>query len=146
MLNLERAIATLPPAKIETSHHFSPGIYARELFIPKGCVLTGKIHRHAHLNILAQGRIMVRGEGGTQIVTAPAVIPSLPGVKRAGYALEDSTWITIHATDETDLEKLEELFIVTDVAEWESLAESQQLVPRADDWSDCPIVEEGIEE
>lgn len=90
-----------------TAHHFAPGVYARELFIPKGHILTGKLHKTTHLNIVAQGRIAVASKDGQSILQAPHVFVSGPGTKRAGYALEDTTWITIHVTEETDLAKIE---------------------------------------
>ena len=43
-------------------HYFSPKdekygccTYAREMFIPKGTLIIGKIHRHQHLNIISKG-------------------------------------------------------------------------------------------
>jgi hypothetical protein len=111
LLAMESAMREMPQVELEVVHHFSPGIYARELRIPKGTILTGKIHRHEHLNIISQGDITVLTESGMQRITAPHTLLSLPGIKRAGYAHEDTVWTTIHATDETDLAKLEELFI-----------------------------------
>lgn len=95
-------------------HFFSNGVYARELTIPKGFVLVGKIHRYPHLNIISKGRIRVSTEAGVQEIEAPYTFVGTPGVKRAGYALEDTVWTTIHATEETDLEKIEAVMIVKD--------------------------------
>lgn len=94
-----------------TSHHFAEGLYGRELFIPAGTVLTGKMHKRGQLNVLAQGDITVWTEQGMKRLQAPAVIPSGAGIKRVGYAHTDCVWITIHATHETDLVKLEEQLI-----------------------------------
>lgn len=99
--------------KIEPKHHFSKGLYAREIFIPKGTLLTGKIHKHEHLNIISQGDISVLTEFGVQRVKAPFTLISQPGTKRLGYTNEDTVWTTIHVTSETDLEKIEEEFILT---------------------------------
>jgi hypothetical protein len=111
VLRLEQWLKTFPPLPEDVRHHFAPGVYMRELRIPKGAVLTGKIHRTEHLNILAQGEISVLTEHGVQRLTAPAVIQSCAGIKRAGFAHEDTVWITVHPTTETDLAKLEELLI-----------------------------------
>lgn len=110
---MEDALLGMPHAHIpeDVHHHFAPGVYMRELRIPKGAVLTGKIHRTDHLNILAKGEISVLTEHGVQRLTAPAVISSSAGIKRAGYAHEDCVWITVHPTHETDLAKLEEQLI-----------------------------------
>lgn len=92
-------------------HHFSKGIYAREMFIPAGTVLTGKIHRHEHLNIISAGDISVLTEEGPKRIVAPYTVVSPPGTKRLGYAHTDTVWTTIHATHETNLELLELEFI-----------------------------------
>jgi hypothetical protein len=110
---LENAIRSqLPPVELETIHHFAPGVYARELHISAGVLLTGKIHRTRHLNIVSKGRIAVWSEAtGSTIMEAPAAFVSDPGTRRVGFAYEDTVWTTIHPTDETDLVKLEELLI-----------------------------------
>lgn len=105
--------------EIEPKHHFSKGIYAREILIPKGTTLTGKIHRTEHINIISQGDISVLTEQGIKRIQAPFTMISKPGTKRVGYAHEDTVWTTIHGTDETDLEKLELELIANSHAEIE---------------------------
>lgn len=117
IMGLEAAMQAMPGSldaeDFKTTHHFAPGIYMRELFIPKGTVLTGKIHKTEHLNIMSQGRLTVWTEDGMKTVTASTVIKSQPGIKRVGYAHEDSVWITVHpnVTDEREIRALEDLFI-----------------------------------
>lgn len=110
---LEASLLAMPHTHLaeDVHHHFAPGIYMRELRIPQGAILTGKIHRTAHLNILTKGDISVMTEHGIKRLVAPCVIESSPGIKRAGYAHEASIWITVHATTETDLQKLEQQLI-----------------------------------
>ena len=103
----ERLLEDGRPIELETIHHFAPGLYARELRIPKGVLLTGKIHKTEHLNILAKGRIEISNMGESREMIAPQIFVSPPGTKRAGYAHEDCVWITIHPTEETDIMKLE---------------------------------------
>ena len=103
----ERILENGHHIELEVKHHFAPGIYARELFIPAGTLLTGKVHKTEHLNILVKGRIEISNMGESREMIAPQTFVSPPGTKRAGYAHEDTIWITIHATEETDLEKLE---------------------------------------
>jgi hypothetical protein len=97
----------LPPV-----HYFAGAIYAREIRIPKGTLLTGKIHRTEHLNIISSGHIAVWTEAeGIRRIKAPCTFVAKPGTRRLGYALEDTVWTTIHGTPERDLEKLEETLI-----------------------------------
>ena len=97
---------------IETKHYFAQGLYAREIIIPKGTLLTGKIHLFEHLNIISKGDISVLTENGIKRIKAPATIISRPGIKRVGYAHEDTVWTTIHSCSETDSEKAEKLLVV----------------------------------
>lgn len=113
ILHLEDAIRTLlPPVDLEVIHHFAPGVYAREMRIPAGVMLTGKIHRTEHLNIISAGRIEVYSNGETFEIKAPCTFISKPGTKRAGFVHEDTVWTTIHVTNETDLERIEAEVIV----------------------------------
>lgn len=113
IMRLEAALFALPghllPEDFKTTHHFSPGVYMRELFIPKDTVLVGRIHKTEHMSILSQGDITVWTDTGMKRLQASMTIPSKPGAKRVGYAHEDTVWITVHANpeDERDLEKVE---------------------------------------
>ena len=103
---LEREIAKLPQLDLQAKHYFSPGLYARELFIPAGSVITGKLHKTAHLNICC-GDVTVWTEIGMLRLTGHNTIPSMPGAKRVMYAHADTYWTCLHVTTETDIEKLE---------------------------------------
>lgn len=106
---LEKFLLSLPDESdaFQTRHYFAPGIYCRELTIPAGAVLTGKIHRTAHINIVSKGKILVRTEEGCMRIEAPYAFVAQPGTKRAGLAIEETIWTTVHASEETDLDKLE---------------------------------------
>ena len=104
-----------------TDHFFAPGIYARMLFIPAGGVIVGKIHKHETMNIICKGKIAITTEDGQMVIEGPCIVNSSPGIKKAGYAIEDTWWINIHATDETDLDKIEEEFIAKDYDELKTL-------------------------
>ena len=92
-------------------HYFAPGVYAREMWMPAGCLITGKIHLTEHLNMLSQGKVSVSNQGDSITMEAPYTFVSPIGTKRAIYAHEDSTWTTIHATDLTDPEEIEDEII-----------------------------------
>ena len=109
------------------THYFAPGVYAREMFVPAGVLLTGKIHKTEHLNILSQGRISVSNMGESVTVEAPFTYISPIGTKRAIYAHEDSTWTTIHATDLTDPVEIEREIIATSFEELDALLEHKDV-------------------
>jgi hypothetical protein len=106
---LEAQMRMMEQLPIEPVHHFADGIYAREILIRAGTILTGKVHSTEHLNIVSQGRIAVWTEDGMKIVAAPCTMVSRPSTKRVGFALEDTVWTTIHANPQnlTDLAALE---------------------------------------
>lgn len=118
IIALENEIRKCPQTDIPVVHHFSDGIYAREITIPQFCVLTGKVHKTVHLNIVSKGDITVWTEEGMKRIKAPCTIVSKPGTKRVGYAHEETVWTTIHGTDETDLIKLEEDLVESDSIEY----------------------------
>lgn len=96
---------------------YGAGTYARQMFIPKGTLIIGKIHRHQHLNFIMQGRVSVATEFGTKFLTAPCVFVSEVGLKRAVYAEEDTIWVTVHQTKftgEENLDKMEDELIAPD--------------------------------
>jgi len=103
--------AETTPIELQVTEYFSKGVYARELFIPKDTVLTGHIHKYTNLNIMTEGELSILTEDGVIRVKAPYTVVSPPGTKRLAYAHEDTKWITIHGTDETDVDKIEEQFV-----------------------------------
>ena len=105
---IEDAMQGMPPAFLPIKHYFANGMYAREMTMPAGAIVTGAIHKTTHFCILSQGRVHVMSEDGIEELVAPAIIISQPGTKRAIHALEDTVWTNIHATNETDLDKLVE--------------------------------------
>lgn len=99
-------------------HYFTPkdekygcSTYAREILLPKGSLVIGKIHRHQHLNFITKGRVKVFTEFGEKHFEAPCTFISEVGLKRAVYAEEDTIWTTVHLTefdDESELDKIEQ--------------------------------------
>lgn len=109
--------------EIPVKHYFSQGVYAREITIPAGTLLTGKIHKFEQLNILSAGEISVLTEDGIKRVQAPFTVVSPPGTKRIAFAHTQCVWTTIHGTHETDLEKIEDHFIAQSDADYEAFVE-----------------------
>jgi hypothetical protein len=109
---IEAEMYKQPQREIPIRHYFSPGVYAREITIPADTLLTGRVHKFAQLNILSGGEISVLTEDGIVRVKAPFTVVSPPGTKRIAYAHTECTWTTILHTEETDPDKIEELFTV----------------------------------
>lgn len=88
-------------------HFFAPGLYSRVMTIPPGGIIVGKIHKHAHMNVISKGVIDVLTEFSVVRYVAPVTFVSEPMTKRCVQAVEEAVWTTIHATNETDIEKIE---------------------------------------
>ena len=127
VLALEAEMKLMPQVELKVMHHFSPGVYARELHIPAGVMLTGKIHKYAQLNILSAGEISVLTENGVKRVSAPFTIVSPAGTKRIAIAHTDCVWTTIHGTEETDVELIEKHFTVDSEEEYLTFCNADQL-------------------
>lgn len=91
-------------------HHFGPGIYIREVFFPAGIYVMGHAHKKPTMNILLKGKMAVMVNGEARVIEGPYIFNSEPGRKFA-YVIEDCIFQNLHATEETDLEKIEEIFI-----------------------------------
>jgi hypothetical protein len=113
VMDFEDVLRTLPPLDMEqhTHHHFAPDVYVRELFIPEGVALTGKIHKHELMNILVSGTVRVNTDDGMETLTGPLIFNSRAGTKRAIYGITDAIWLNVHPTGLTDLDEIEEEFI-----------------------------------
>ena len=97
---------------VPVKHHFAPGVYMRQMDAKAGTLVVSKMHRTEHMNILLTGSLTVATENGIELLKAPVILKSMPGTKRIGYFHEDSTWITVHPTNETDLNLIEQQVIV----------------------------------
>lgn len=110
---LEAALNACPPETIREIvpiHHFSEGVYMREVLLPQGTLAVGRIHRHSCLAMIV-GDVSIMSEQGPMRVQGMRVFLSVPGAKRVAYAHSPTRWVTVHATKERNIETLEaELF------------------------------------
>ena len=107
--SLEQAMRDVPQVDCPVRHHFAPGMYAREITIPAGTVLTGAVHKTENMAVLSAGRLRLVTDDGTVEISAPHIIHVKAGMKNAALALETAVWTNFFPTDETDPEKLVEL-------------------------------------
>jgi len=96
------------------THHFSDGLYAKETHIKAGEMLLQHKHNYSHLSVIAQGKVVVVNEGNIQIIEAPACIEIKAGENHGVKAITDCVWFCIHATDEKDASKVDEILIKGD--------------------------------
>jgi len=102
------------------THQFINGLYVRMVHMPAGMVVTTKIHKVRHPFFVMFGKCRVMTEEGTVEIHAPYQGVTEPGTKRLIHVLEDCVWYTVHATDKTTPEEVEEEVIAKDFTELET--------------------------
>lgn len=119
---LEAEMAAMPQIDPPLNHYFAPGLYAREILLPKGSLVVGKLHKHAHINTILYGHVTVYTEFGESELKGPLTFTSKVGTKRVVFSHEDTLWTTYHVTEETDLDKIEDFVIAKSYDEIPALA------------------------
>jgi len=114
MLNTMENIADDLPLR----HFIHGGIYEREMFIPEGTVLTGKIHLRDHMFHLTKGDLSVMTDEGVKRIQAPARFDVMAGIKKIGYAHTDVICTTFHRTDLIDIDEIEKELFDNGNIEW----------------------------
>ena len=109
ILEQEGSIKGTKNPECPLTHTFSDGIYVRQIEIPAGMFVTGRIHKHDHPNFLLKGEVLVITESGREHLVAPVSMISKPGTKRALYSITDLVWTTVHLnpTNTQDIDELE---------------------------------------
>lgn len=108
----------LPPEARPVRHIFAPGVYLREIFLPPGACVTGRIHRFDHA-CMVLGDLTIYSQEGLKRITGCETFVSTAGVKRAVFVHAPTWFTTIHPnpTDERDIPTLEAMFTVEDWAQ-----------------------------
>lgn len=125
---IEAIMLQMPQVDLPVNHHFAEGLYARELHIPAGVTLTGRVHKRENLNILSKGKMLLYAEHGAVEIDAPYTVVSPAGTKRMAYAVTDCVWTTMFVTNETDVDVILEEFTTITMQEYLSYASTQQLL------------------
>lgn len=131
---LTNELMGMKPAEIHVSHYFTPGVYAREITIPKGTVLVGAMHRDQNLAILSKGCMKLLTDDSTVIINAgDPPINCAAERANAAVALEDSVWTNFfpNPTNETDPDKLVEMVAFVKASEVGGGPENRQALAYA---------------
>ena len=98
-------------------HSFAHGCYIREVFNPAGELLITKIHKYSHPYFLLKGEMTIMSENGEEKIKAPHYGITKANTKRIIYAHTDCIFVTVHATDLTDINEIEKEVIRDDFKE-----------------------------
>lgn len=119
ILRIEQELLQMPQVELPIEHYQIDGVYARSMFIPAGTILTGKIHNFESIAILAKGRIRITNGTDSYIISEGHIMVDKPGVKRLGYAETDVIFITVHRTDNIEIEAIEKELVSATFEEYE---------------------------
>lgn len=97
---LESEWKKLPQVEIPVVHRYSGGIYAREIIIPADTLLTGRIYKDDHFDVMVYGDVTVSSDDGLKRLQGFNIFPSKQGKKRAGYTHSETKWITFCSSKE----------------------------------------------
>jgi len=96
------------PYKEEVHHHFAPGVYVRELVVPKGMIVIGRVHKFDHVFMVIKGSAMVwsSDKKGLTRIDAPLIIQASKGTQKVVKTLSDCIFVTSHSTNGVEDELL----------------------------------------
>lgn len=81
------------------THNFADGQYIRQIVMPKGLLVTTKIHAKNHPFFIMKGEASIYSNNGVERIKAPFHGITEAGTKRVLYIHEECTFITVHRTD-----------------------------------------------
>src|ERR1019366_1926785 len=129
IMRLEQAMherENLAPVECEWRHYFAPGIYMREITMPAGSLITGRVHKQGHLSIIYRGKVDAQTQDGVVLVEVlpgehPYVFVSPSGLKRALVVIEETTWASTHLnpTNTHDLAELQAIMTAENFEDYE---------------------------
>jgi len=96
-------------------HRIAGGMYVREMFHAAGTFLTSVTHLFEHPFFLIKGEIAVYWIEGAKVFSntfrAPTYTITAPETRRFVFAIQDTTVVTVHRTDEIDPDRAIESLI-----------------------------------
>ena len=96
---LERELFKLPQlqeANYKLKEYYSGGMYCRHITIPEGAMITGRIYRFDHVEMMVKGSIeIVSADGPRKHYKDFTVIEAKSGKRQVGLALKETTWLTV---------------------------------------------------
>lgn len=100
---LKSVVSSMPPADCPLDHTFTPGLYARSIFMPEDALVISETHLTTHPYIISQGEVLVSVNEGEWIqYTAPYLGITEPGTRRVLVILKPCIWTTFHAIPEDE--------------------------------------------
>ena len=91
----------------QVAHGFADVLYTRQIEMPAGQVIVGKVHLKSGAFFLLSGSMDILSESGVMRVSAPHHGVTPAGTQRVVRTVTDCVYVTVHATDLTDTDEIE---------------------------------------
>lgn len=132
ILEFENKLREVPDAMVgdcfPLKHTFVDGAYVREITMPKGALLTSKIHKVCHPYFILKGEVSVLTDKGVERLKAPYSGVTQAGTKRVLYIHEETVWTTVHVTKKKNLKNIEKEIIANSFEELPDESEEIKMV------------------
>ena len=117
---IEEGLKQFPQIDVPEKFMFSKGVCVKEVILPKDALIISMVHRHSGITIISKGDVSVLCDEkeGWKRMQAPCSFESPAGVKRALYIHEETVWANVLATEETDVDKLKEEWVIGSYQEY----------------------------
>lgn len=132
-----KELRELPQIPLPLRHHFASmdvpgrGIYLREGILLKDVMYIGQEHKHEHFNIFFSGKALLCSDGEISLIDCkdgPVIVKSGAGVRKVLKIIENLHGLVVHATNETNLDKLwDELVVKSESFKAHELAAIEKL-------------------
>ena len=101
-------------------HSFSEGVYIREMFMPQGGLVIGKLYKISHTWFLLSGELEVATDEGNEYYIGPCYVNAPEGTKRVLHAVSDVIFVNVYPNPENiiDTDKLEEILTCSSYKEY----------------------------
>lgn len=99
---------------LKIRHHFRDGMYMKEMVLPARHMAHSHKHNFDHFSFVTKGRVQVEVDGVTTTLDGPDCILIKADAVHKITAITDTTWYCIHATTETDPDKIDHTLIKED--------------------------------
>ena len=126
---MEQAMHDIEQVDCPIEHYFAPGLFAREMTIPKGVCVVGAVHKTTNISCLSAGTVRLITDAGYVDHTAPKKVLIKAGSKNQWLALDDAVLTNYfpNPDNETDIAKLVERYTESTLSELLGGSDNQQL-------------------
>jgi hypothetical protein len=114
LMEIEAKMLACDQVEIPLTHVFSGGVCIRQIEVPAGTLIMGKRHRYECCNMLLKGKMLVYVEEDNPPieVVAPSIFTSPPYAKKFALCTEDTIFVNVLPTKETNPDEIEKFWII----------------------------------